>query len=173
MKTGRVVGALMVAGGLAVGGCEQSGRVVDFDSCVLAHVSGAQTKMAAGMAYEACESKFKGREQVVGEPLDVEQMESISMERRGSKFSDFSFRVYNGLSDVTLTEVTVELMRMSDERTWRYNMQMEIPPLTTDTESFDVMDDVLRSGFLGTKESSSFKPHYTHRVVAARGYARE
>lgn len=177
MSVKSTVACVMAGVAMAVAGCERDVQVVDFDSCVLAHASDAPTQLAANMAYEACESSFKGAEGRKGRALEAAQLEAIAAEQIHSEYYDFVFQIYNGLSDLTLTEVTVEVQRRSDDRTWRFNMAVDIPPLTTGKDSFDVLDQVLYIDSddtnAGGDRSSGFFPVFDHSVVGARGYPRE
>lgn len=155
--------------------CGHPGRVEDFESCVLEHAASASNEMAARMAYDACEEQFERRVDKALFDLSSEQIGKLKVKKRDSKVWDYGYQVYNGLEEIVLRELTIELVPWVEGETWRYTMDVDISPLTVEQSGFDVADDVAISCEEQRARSGSglclFDP-YKSTLVGARGYRR-
>ena len=96
----------------------------NFDECILASMKGVTSDAAAGIIYEACESKFPKRT-LPTFPLPSAALEKVTGNAAAQSYGYFKGHIYNGNNDWTITDVNIVIGTKADPKTGKRDFQRQ------------------------------------------------
>ena len=136
-----------LAAAVAAASCNQAEppAMESYGDCILQHVESGMDANAVSMIRSACRSKFPldADEPVdaAAEALDAGALSRVTFRRTGGSSSSLFGVLYNGNSDVTLTEVDIAISTMFDgaEESHTYRARQAVPPYGTTTVQLSIL----------------------------------
>ena len=160
---GRIVGtvsflilAILLPG--VAGGAASS----NYDECILESMKGVKSDLAAKSIIMSCRNKFSDKRQKDFRTLSDKEMSQLTG-RAGFRelpySGSFSGRIYNGNSDITVSEITIQITtKISGKKVTRlYRNDVTIEPQTTEFFMFEALR--------GDKDAD-----YSWGINSAKGY---
>lgn len=136
----------------------------DYDECILESMKGVKSDLAAESIIMSCRNKYpdapKGKPE--SRVLSLNEIIQLTGRARFRQFSlgdNFSGRIYNGNSDITVSEITIQITTTigGNEVTKLYRDAVTLEPQTAGYFGFDILE--------GDKEAG-----YSWDIYSARGY---
>ena len=153
--------ALLAACVLCGAGCDNPFGPRTYEDCVLKNLQGAANNAVVARVEDACREKFpeKPAPQVKTRELQVHELAAVTGRASSGYSNVFRGTLYNGNTNVTVTEVQVEIdsKETGKDVSRPYAVNLMVPPLTAKDFTFDII--------VGDKGSE-----YGWRVISARGY---
>ena len=105
----------------------------DFDECILKHMKGVTSDVAAKLIYRSCLEKFPPKPQKKPKKRELTHLELAKLTGRASLSgygNDFGGTIYNGNKNITVTEVSISVATtISGKKTTRvYKDYVNISP---------------------------------------------
>lgn len=164
MKFGIVVIVSFLFLAMLLPGLAGSAAPGDYDECILESMKGVKSDLAARSIIMSCRNRFpdKPKRKLESRALSFNEMLQITGKARfwGSSLGDdFSGRIYNGNSDITVSEITIQITTIigGKEITRLYRDDVTIEPQTAGYFGFDILE--------GDKEAD-----YSWAISGAKGY---
>lgn len=96
----------------------------NFDECILASMKGVTSDAAAGIIYDACESKFPKRT-LPTVPLPLAVLKNVTGNAAAESYGYFKGHIYNGNIDWTITELNIVIGTKADPKTGKREFQRQ------------------------------------------------
>lgn len=136
----------------------------DYDECILKSMKGVKSDLAAKSIIRSCRNKFRDtpRGKLESRALSFDEMLQITGRARfrGPSLGDnFSGKIYNGNSDITVSEITIQITTAigGKEITKLYRDDVTIEPQTAGYFGFNILE--------GDKDAD-----YSWTINSAKGY---
>ena len=158
-KTTRTGTATLLA--VLLAGCDGLLGPRNFDDCILTHMKGVTSNIAAGDIRRSCREKFPEGAELKSKSRDLKPWElSAITGRAGINYGNrYGGTLYNGNNGLTVTETRIQVTTKIEKKdvAHTYSVTTPIPPLSTIEFAIDII--------VGDRNAD-----YQWAIVGARGF---